>query len=569
MNTCFKKYPSPDCPEVLFDEIDESENKRKFKTKTSNKIGNHIGVKSVKTNIETGESKAILDFAHIAGGRIVEQEVSLDKALSASKLESLSLYGMDVNTLNKNQVLKQIRNSISHIQESFIHSDMGFSYYNDQLIFKHYRLLGGKLQKNSIYDGEYGIEPKGSLKNWLDMFNREVKGCIPLELAVIFGLAAPVVGLIGDIVNVNSQLIHLVGNSSTGKTTALQLAVSTFGSPQISPKSLILTYNSTQNSLIKKLSGNTGVPMAIDEASMVPTRDWTDYLYIVTSGEDKGRLTKDLKLVGQSSFRTVVLSSGEYSIVSKAASNIGIHGRVLEFSGIKWTKDSANSNSIKDTCNKNYGHIGPMFVLHLMNIRQELLIKSYHKWNQKIQGLLKPTQIRDRLAQTLSIYMLVTYIAKSKLGLDFNEKEILDFLVRNTNDKATEFDIAIKAYEYIKEVVAKNPHHFTIMIEGNDKKEFVTKTECWGYVEKRFSETSSDEKIIRIGIAIEQLKVLLEKDNQFQSKEVVVKAWGDKEWLITEKDRNSKRVVITENSKGTACYVLDIPKIETELYGDD
>ena len=272
MNTCFKKYPNPVDSEILFDENDLYENKPKIKTKTYK----NIGVKSVKTNIETGESKAILDFPHVAGGRMVEQEVPLDKALNARKLESLSLYGMDVSTLNKNQVLKQIRNGISHIQESFVHSDMGFSYYENTLIFKHYQLLGSGIQTNSIYEGEYDIEPKGSLKNWLDMFDKEVKGHIPLELAVIFGLAAPLVGLIGDLVNVNSQFIHLVGNSSIGKTTALQLAVSTFGSPQISPKSLILTYNSTQNSLIKKLSGNRGIPMAIDEASMVPNRDWTD-----------------------------------------------------------------------------------------------------------------------------------------------------------------------------------------------------------------------------------------------------------------------------------------------------
>lgn len=564
MNTCFKKYPNPVDSEILFDENDLYENKPKIKTKTYK----NIGVKSVKTNIETGESKAILDFPHVAGGRMVEQEVPLDKALNARKLESLSLYGMDVSTLNKNQVLKQIRNGISHIQESFVHSDMGFSYYENTLIFKHYQLLGSGIQTNSIYEGEYDIEPKGSLKNWLDMFDKEVKGHIPLELAVIFGLAAPLVGLIGDLVNVNSQFIHLVGNSSIGKTTALQLAVSTFGSPQISPKSLILTYNSTQNSLIKKLSGNRGIPMAIDEASMVPNRDWTDYLYIVTSGEDKERLTKELKLVERSSFRTVVLSSGEYSIVSKAANNIGIHGRVLEFSGIQWTKDSANSNSIKAICNTNYGHIGPKFVLQLMNISQEELIKAYRKWNQRIQGLLKPTQIRDRLAQTLSVYMLVTRIAKSRLDLDFDEKGILNFLVKNANDKATEFDIAIKAYEYIREVVAKNPHHFTVTEYGSDKKQFVRVTECWGYVEKRCSETSSDKKITKIGIAIQQLKELLEKDNKFQSKDVVIKAWGDKKWLITEKDRNSKRVVITENSKGTPCYVLDIPKIEAELYGE-
>lgn len=136
------------------------------------------------------------------------------------------------------------------------------------------------------------------------------------------------------------------------------------------------------------------------------------------------------------------------------------------------------------------------------------------------------------------------------------------------NDKATEFDIAIKAYEYIKEVVAKNPHHFTMMVKESGKKQFVSLTECWGYVEKKCSETSSDEQITQIGIAKQQIKELLEKDNKFQSKDVVIKAWLDKGWLIKEEDRNSKRVVITANSKGTACYILDILKIEAELYGD-
>lgn len=566
MTPSFKRYPNPIYPDVVFDS--NSIYTYNPKTKNCKKIGNYIGVKGVKTNIETKESKVILDFAHIAGHRIEEQEVPFSKALSTNQLESLNTYGMDVNTLNKKYVLKQIRNGISNMPETFVHSEMGFSHYNDKLIFKHFQLLGSGINIKSIYDGEYDIEPKGSLQNWLSLFDEEVKGYIPLELAVVFGLAAPLVGLIADTVNVNSQLIHLVGNSSIGKTTALQLAVSTFGSPQISPNSLILTYNATQNSLVKKLAGNRGVPMAIDEASMVPSKDWTDYLYIITSGEDKERLTKELKLVERASFRTVVLSSGEYSLISKAANNIGIHGRVLEFSDIKWTKGSVNSNVIKEVCSTNYGHIGPKFVLELMKISQESLKREYNKWCKKIQGLLKPTQIRDRLAQTLSIYMLVACIAKSKLKLDLDIKGILGFLIQNVNDKATEFDIAIKAYEYIKEVVAKNPHHFTMMVKESGKKQFVSLTECWGYVEKKCSETSSDEQITQIGIAKQQIKELLEKDNKFQSKDVVIKAWLDKGWLIKEEDRNSKRVVITANSKGTACYILDIPKIEAELYGD-
>lgn len=566
MNATPNSYDNPIFPDIFFDH--EKIYKSNPKTNTYTQVGNYIGVKALKTNVETKEVNAILEFAHLAGGRIEEIEVPLNKALMVSHLETLNRYGMDVNTLNKNDVLKQIRNGINNIQESFFHTDMGFLHSEDGVTFKHFHLLGNGIGMKSTYEGIYDIKPKGSLEDWLQMFEKEVKGHIPLELAVVFGLTAPLVGLMGDKLNVHSQLIHIVGNSSMGKTTALQLAVSLFGSPKISPESLILNYNATQNSLVKKLSGNMGVPMAIDEASMVPNKDWTDFLYIITNGEDKERLTKELKLVERSSFRTVVLSSGEYSIVSKAANNVGIYGRVLEYSGIEWTRDSVNSNAIKSICAANYGHIGPKFVSELMALGQESLISVYKKWYKKIQPLLRNTQIRDRLAHTLSIYMLAAHIAKKKLALDLNLNGILNFLVENENKKVTNFDIAITAYEYIKEMFSKHPHRFTVAIEGEKDKKYVDSTECWGYVEKTSPKNPSESKVSQIGIAETQLQELLEKENKFQSKDVVIQAWLEKDWLIKEPDRNSKRVKITQNGR-TKCYVLNILKIENELYGDD
>ena len=82
MNLSLQKYDEPLFPEISFDTnniyVYDS------KTKESKRVGNYIGVKHVKTNIETKESKVTLDFAHIAGGRIEEQEVPLNKALSVN-----------------------------------------------------------------------------------------------------------------------------------------------------------------------------------------------------------------------------------------------------------------------------------------------------------------------------------------------------------------------------------------------------------------------------------------------------------------------------------------------------
>lgn len=531
-------------------------------------IGNYIGVKELKTNLETNTVNVVLEFLPLSGEEIQEHEVSLNQALSISQLENLNLYGMDIHSLNKTIVLKQIRNGLNGLQSSFYHTQMGFSKHQEKLVFKHYKLLGTSNNVNSNYGGSYNIEPLGTLECWMDMFNKEVRGYIPLELAVVFGLSAPIIGLIGDQIHTNSQLIHLVGNSSVGKTTALQLAVSTFGSPVISPDSLLLTYNATQNSLIAKLSGNMGVPMALDEASMIPNKDWTDFLYIVTCGEDKERMTKELKLVQRNSFRTVVLSSGEYSIVSKAANNMGIHGRVLEYSGVKWTKDSNNSNSIKSVCSANYGLIGPLFVEELMKLSQESLIRTHHNLQKKIQKRLKNSQIRDRIAQKLGVYMLTAYIAKQKLELDLDLNGILDFIIENENRKITDIDIAVKAYEYINEVYSKNPHRFLKNNRSNNGRNSTSQHERWGFYIVKNSGNTNKEIVSQLGIAEEQLRILLESDNKFQSMDVIVQAWLEKGWVIKDKDRIFQRRAITPNSR-TKCCVLNIEKIERDLYGGE
>ncbi|MTP78846.1 DUF927 domain-containing protein [Turicibacter sanguinis] len=531
------------------------------------KIGRYIGVREVEVDIDTHQAMVILEFYPIYGGELRTHKVNLSTLLSTSKLEDLNSIGADVTSLNKGYVLQHLRNALDNVIQSYIHTTLGFSEYDNKLVFKHYNLIGGT--KSSKYDGVYSVKPKGTFKAWDRMYQSEVKGNIPLEAVVLFGLTAPTVAFLGEDVHVQSQLIHIVGDSSVGKTTALQLAISLFGAPTISKNSLIFNYNSTQNGLIKKLSGNMGIPMGIDEASMSSTKDWTEFLYIITGGEDKNRMTKDCLLAEQSPFRTVVLSSGEFSLISKAANNTGIRARVSEYSGITWTQDSENSNKIKSICLDNYGHLGPKFVEELMKLNKESLVKAHKSWCNKIKSKLNHAHIKDRLAQKLAIYMLTGHIANKKLNLQLDLEGILDFLITNENCRLSESDIAIKAYEYIMEIVSKNFHHFKKIVSRSRSNRNVNNTECWGFLITEISKKTNREEILEIGIAEHQLRDFLEKDNKFQSMDTIITAWLKKGWIIRGKDRICQRRTIGEEKTRVNCYVFDVPKINKELYGDE
>lgn len=96
-----------------------------------------------------------------------------------------------------------------------------------------------------------------------------------MELAVVMGLASAVVGFISREMSMENIIAHIINDSSTGKTTACQLAISVFGSPVIKGNGLMLSWNGTVNAIQRSLTGNNGVVIALDEVSMSRGDDFT------------------------------------------------------------------------------------------------------------------------------------------------------------------------------------------------------------------------------------------------------------------------------------------------------
>ena len=97
----------------------------------------------------------------------------------------------------------------------------------------------------------------------------QLNGHTPLELMICIAISALIIGMLNrsKIGGFDSLLVHLVGSSTTGKTTAGMLGVSLAGSPSPN-EGLLQTYNGTKNAMARKLASNHGVLTVLDESTM-------------------------------------------------------------------------------------------------------------------------------------------------------------------------------------------------------------------------------------------------------------------------------------------------------------
>ncbi|WP_188619067.1 DUF927 domain-containing protein, partial [Anoxybacteroides voinovskiense] len=255
------------------------------------RIANYTEIQKIRQNIETKD--ITLSIKYYYHGQYHEIEIARSQ-LNPNDFVKLNGKGIDVFHNNVKKVIEFLRIQEKKAPYEYAHCGMGWTQIDHRLCFKHHHIIGlAAFQSN--YEGAYCIEPRGTLQGWLDIIHSEVIGNTHLELALAFGFSAPVVGLLstqsGN--DVDTLLVHVYGNSSKGKTTAAQVAVSPFGKPSRQGNGLIKSWNATHNAIVALLRGNYGVPIALDEASMSTIKDFSPLIYMFAENREKERLNKE------------------------------------------------------------------------------------------------------------------------------------------------------------------------------------------------------------------------------------------------------------------------------------
>lgn len=503
---------------------------------------------------KTGQT--MLDILFFYRDAYYKVTVSRD-VLNEKGLRILTKYGADIYKGNENAVAAYLR-----IQENFVnqfeyrHKTLGWKSgqvaEDGALTYYHFNKYTNIHNADvSEYNGGYKINPTGTAEEWIEAVRSLVIGHIPLEFALVCGFAAVINALMQKLIPLEVIIIHIYGESSSGKTSATQVSVSGFGRP--GKGGLIETWNSTFNAMMKSIADNHGVPIVFDEVSIKTNANLTAIIYQLAEGREKKRLNVEIDFREQATWSGLIMFTGEHPITEKTNQNSGLRVRTPEFHVPQWTKSAEHAQQIKAAFEQNYGHGCEPFVQKIMQtFDEEKYLQLYDKCKaQVLDALTAKDQFSERVAERYGILLMTAKIMNSCFPFQIDVQGLLQFISEQEAEMIKSRGIDIRAMDVIQQQLITEKGKF--IIDG----EQTNATTYYGTVKE-----IADEYL-----EVAVVKSVMDKwlrDAGFSSPSVVMKKLREEGILDHESDRNTRMRQIPIASMSEEAATTDAVENETE-----
>jgi putative DNA primase/helicase len=224
-------------------------------------------------------------------------------------------------------------------------------------------------QSGTCAHGEHGLA--GSLQAWQEGVSVVAQDNPMLMLGLSCAFAAPLL----ERCNAEGGGIHLVGDSSSGKTTILDAACSVYGG-----KEYRRTWRSTANGMEGTAVLYNDCLLPLDEISECDPKEVAAIAYLLGNGTGKQRAGKSGAAKAPARWRCFILSTGERAVattINEAGSRAkaGQAIRLIDiFAGRQFgcwdtlcghQNGASFSDAIKKAASKNYGYAGRCFIERL------------------------------------------------------------------------------------------------------------------------------------------------------------------------------------------------------------
>ena len=215
----------------------------------------------------------------------------------------------------------------------------------------------------------------GTLEGW-----KEIASLCAGNSRLVFALCAAFAGPLLRVAGIEGGGFSFEGGSSSGKTTALQVAASVWGGPEH-----VRSWRITDNALEGVAALHNDNVLILDEVGQVSASVLSDSAYMLANGQAKGRAGREGSMRRVLTWQLLFLSSGELGLADKLAEN-GMKsrgGQEVRFVGIPVDKSmitelhglpdaGAVADRIKTLCADHYGHAGREFLQWLCPRREEV-----------------------------------------------------------------------------------------------------------------------------------------------------------------------------------------------------
>lgn len=498
-------------------------------------------------------------------------------------IKILKKYGLSLSDTASHASAVQtiLHDSEPDAEWSYIHQRLGFVSLNEQLIFLAYRPIGVNDQhkKKSVYTGKALIKPAGDLKSWMKIVQDEVIGHPNLELALAIGASSPVVHILRKERKLFTEnpIWGIIGESSTGKTTALRLMASVFGSPEESC-GIIGDCNSTENAFYKRLSNSIGMPLIVDEATGKTNWNFADIIYNLSKGQDKDRCSSDGELKERTEFSGTIVISGEKSILEECNPNSGCYARMKELN-LNWTDSAEHAERLVAGLRQNYGTAVYSFmdcVLKVYRKQPDIFDKMFAQEQDKLKKKLPPEKNTDyRIYNIFAATLVSARILKKVLRLNLDIETMRNLLLEQHQKKGADCDDAQRLFDVVTEYAVRYGSKF--VQASQEKLQFPT--DVWG----EYTTDNHGKKYLWISQST--MEEITKKYEISNFKKLFPILWERKQMMRPEKDRflgkhklRGKEVkcyqfVISENGLKPASDCKAKPEVSSEvrslLYGND
>lgn len=224
----------------------------------------------------------------------------------------------------------------------------------------------------------------GSLEGWKDGVARFGINNPRLAFALCCAFAGP---LLEVTKTHGGGGFNLLGQSSGGKSTALEAAASVWSCPNPLP-----TWRATTNGLEALAWGHHDGFLALDELGQLEAREAGAAAYMLANGQGKARAQKDGDARGQKKWQLIYLSTGELGLQDKLSEDgrkpkagqevrcpdipcpAGIFADASGFPSM-----AAFADHLRAQARNHYGHAGRRFV--------EMLAEDHSRWGELADDL--------------------------------------------------------------------------------------------------------------------------------------------------------------------------------------
>lgn len=287
--------------------------------------------------------------------------------------------------------------------------------------------------------------------------------------AIYAAASAPLLGLVdADPV----IMVHLCGESSSGKTRAVTLCAAMYGRPGGgAEQGLVRSWAQTETSAERTLGLFCDLPTVLDELGVQDAQALDRLVYRLSSGQEKARGSIE-GLRQQKRWRGVVLSTGEIGLAAYSRRS-GVQARVIELAERPFGPGDQGDlvERIRSVCQRHHGHAGLRLVEHLAGLDNAAVQQIRDRYQQLLNGSFRRPGggIANRLAGQFALIATAGEILHGVLNLP---GDAVARVLATWEDQARrctdEIPLHCRAMTAIRNWVAREPGSFQDLRQCND-----------------------------------------------------------------------------------------------------